>query len=83
MSYCLRLSVQKLKHLTERHKPLASSKQEDEDNTDDEDDTAELLAELQKIKKERTAEKARMVGVYYLVYIYLVGVNKKKSSEFT
>lgn len=62
---------------------MASSKQEDEDNTDDEDDTAELLAELQKIKKERTAEKARMVGVYYLVYIYLVGVNKKKSSEFT
>ena len=38
--------------------------QEDEDS-DDEDDTAELLAELQKIKKERASEKAKMVFQSY------------------
>ncbi len=30
--------------------------------SDDEDDTAELLAELQKIKKERAEEQAKKVG---------------------
>jgi ERCC4-type nuclease len=30
--------------------------------SDDEDDTAELLAELQRIKKERAQEEARKVG---------------------
>jgi hypothetical protein len=32
-----------------------------QDDDSDDDDTAELLAELQKIKKERAAEKAKMV----------------------
>lgn len=36
-------------------------KDEDE-SSDDEDDTAELMAELQKIKKERANEKARLVN---------------------
>ena len=34
---------------------------DDDDDDSDEDDTAELLAELQKIKKERAAEEARKV----------------------
>jgi protein CWC15 len=33
--------------------------EEDEEEEDEEDDTAELLRELEKIKRERAAEKAR------------------------
>jgi ERCC4-type nuclease len=33
--------------------------------SDDEDDTAELLAELQRIKKERAQEEARKVGNHF------------------
>ena len=34
---------------------------DDDDGDDEEDDTAELLRELEKIKRERAAEKARVV----------------------
>lgn len=34
--------------------------QDEEDSSDDEDDAAELMAELQKIKKERANEKVRL-----------------------
>ena len=33
-------------------------------SSDDEDDTAELLAELQRIKKERAQEEARKVKIW-------------------
>ena len=33
-----------------------------DDYSDDEDDTAELLAELERIKKERAEDKLRKVG---------------------
>jgi len=33
-----------------------------DDDDDDEDDTAELLRELEKIKRERAEEKARLVS---------------------
>ena len=37
--------------------------------SDDEDDTAELLAELQKIKRERAEEQAKKVGLL-LIFIH-------------
>lgn len=40
---------------------VASCSDEDDDDDDDEDDTAELMAELERIKKERAEEKARKV----------------------
>ena len=38
--------------------------------SDDEDDTAELLAELQRIKKERAQEEARKVQCKIQMYTY-------------
>ena len=40
---------------------MYSNLKDDEDSSDDEDDTAELMAELQRIKKERANERVRMV----------------------
>jgi hypothetical protein len=37
----------------------SSSDEDDDDDDDDDDNTAELLAELEKIKKERAEEKER------------------------
>ena len=39
----------------------ASDDSDDSDDEDDEDDTAQLLAELEKIKRERAEEQARKV----------------------
>ena len=50
-----------------RRRSCAGKKRRYKDS-DDEDDTAELLAELQKIKKERAAEKAKMVINYVLAF---------------
>lgn len=38
-----------------------------DDDSDDEDETAALMAELAKIKQERAEEKARLVSVFPLV----------------
>ncbi|KAJ8884441.1 hypothetical protein PR048_016298 [Dryococelus australis] len=40
---------------------------DDSDDADSDDDTAELLAELQRIKKERALEQAKKVSVYTLL----------------
>lgn len=42
--------------------PVEDEDEDQDDDDDDDDDTAELLAELQKIKKERAAEMAKMAS---------------------
>jgi len=49
----------------------ASCSDEDDDDDDDEDDTAELLAELERIKKERAEEKARKVNYAPVLFPFL------------
>lgn len=41
-------------------------------SSDDEDDTAELLAELQRIKKERAQEEAKKVGCVYSYKLFFL-----------
>lgn len=64
--------------LNERIFPFLSS--QDADSSDDsDDDEAELLAELNKIKKERAREQAAKVDIFSSFFcneIYLINVSK-------
>lgn len=42
--------------------------EESSDDDDDEDETAELLRELEKIKRERAEEKERIVSGYFIIF---------------
>lgn len=42
------------------------------DDDDSEDDAEELMLELQKIKKERMAEEARMVIIYLSIVVFII-----------
>lgn len=45
---------------------LSSDDDDDDDSDDDEDETAELLRELEKIKRQRAEEKERQVSLFDL-----------------
>lgn len=66
------------KKIRPEHVPIATLDVDDpldldaSDDDDSEDDAEELMQELQKIKKERMAEEARMVmnpSIYIIVHI--------------
>jgi len=59
------------------HVPIATLDVDDpldldaSDDDDSEDDAEELMLELQKIKKERMAEEARMV-IYRIILLFII-----------
>jgi len=61
---------------------LSSLSFSDDDDDDDEDDTEALMAELERIKKERAEEKLRQV-TSFLLFDYLFLLNEEERARRT